>query len=69
MKHHLCSAVAEEGPGQSEGLGTGLGGGNAGAGGWARMRVGGSGVRGMIISTVGFLIIGIICSPSFSPTN
>jgi len=34
-----------------------------------RPRVGGSIVRGMVISTVGLLIIGIICSPSFSPAN
>lgn len=43
--------------------------GDGGAGGCARPRVGGSVVRGMVISTVGFLIIGIICSPSFSPAN
>lgn len=34
-----------------------------------KLWVGGSVVHGMVISTVGFLIIGIICSPSFSPAN
>lgn len=43
--------------------------GAGGAGGYARPRVGGSVVRGMVISTVGLLIIGIICSPGFSPAN
>lgn len=43
--------------------------GDGGAGGCARPRVGGSVISRMVISTVGFLIIGIICSPSFSPAN
>lgn len=80
-KRHLCSQGEGRGtwrvPGWSEGLGAGrrsvpapgLHAGDGGAGGCARLRVGGSIVRGMVISTVGFLIIGIICSPSFSPAN
>lgn len=43
--------------------------GDGGAGGCTRPRVGGSVLRGVVINTVGFLIIGIICSPSFSPAN
>lgn len=63
---------AEQGAGCMGGRNTAAPGprtGDGGAGGCARPRVGGSIVRGMVISTVGFLIIGIICSPSFSPAN